>query len=149
MLPNQCALDIFSGFIDAIADFTKKIGGSTQREDGNHKETAGITNFVLHEIAEILVDYGLVNGYIEAYAIVIPPFARRGLLPKMLDVDTTTDSKVSGEDAGPSQTELEPEPDASEDNRVKEQSGSIKEDSAPQDVKSVPPLESPHSSQNE
>ena len=79
-LQKQCALDIFSGFLEAVAEKTKRVGGVTESIGGGYWNTK-FKNSTFVAMSDILVESGLVVSEAEANAIVIPPFACRGLLP--------------------------------------------------------------------
>ena len=107
---TQCALEILSGFMNAVASEIQSLGGITELKPASGASSAqGFnvleftdrsgsggamhledyykydgdrwTNSVLLSFSQIMVDTGLVSNLTEANAIVIPPFARRGLLP--------------------------------------------------------------------
>lgn len=98
---KQCALELFSGFMGGIVDNVKALGGETsyvpapqrirrlhvhevpERNSGLDSSYDGErwTNSVLLSVSRVLVDTGLASSIEEANAVVIPPFARRGLLP--------------------------------------------------------------------
>ena len=83
-LRQHCALELLSGFLNALADQVKAIGGETRgisRENKDPQGRARRFNTILGEISDILVEEALVSNVEEANAIVIPPFAWRGLLP--------------------------------------------------------------------
>lgn len=109
-MPTQCALEMLSGFMNAVASEVQSLGGRTSFEAvddaslaqandvfefadircHNEPMTLGVyyeydgdrwTNSVLLSFSRILVETGLVRNLEEANAIVIPPFAKRGLLP--------------------------------------------------------------------
>jgi hypothetical protein len=85
-LQQHCALELYSGFIDAIASKVREIGHQTEfrRAEGDslaQNPAARRSNFVLDRISQFLVEEGLVNNMKEAKAVVIPSFAQRGLLP--------------------------------------------------------------------
>jgi hypothetical protein len=100
-MATQCALEIFSGFMSALTRQIESLGGNTAHVPasacvrnmkvfdvpGRHDEAdveyngERWTNSLLVEAAQILVDTGLVSCTEEANAVIIPPFARRGLLP--------------------------------------------------------------------
>jgi hypothetical protein len=148
-MATQCALEIFSGFVEAVASQINTIGGVTQNEWDSaeaKEETAqdedvplepvpqasddasadGIAvtersppvagslgrsvittvterpraarivsrntryngtrwrNSVLHSFSQTLIECGIVSNIEEANVVVIPPFARRNLLPQQL-----------------------------------------------------------------
>lgn len=109
-MATQCALEMLSGFMNAVASEVQSLGGRTEFETASnallaegfdvfqfadkicHNEVmppeiyyeydgSRWTNSVLLSFSRILVDTGLVRSLEEANAIVIPPFAKRGLLP--------------------------------------------------------------------
>jgi hypothetical protein len=133
-MATQCALELFSGFVEALADLIDEVGGTTEDEMGikradSHTDSENVTlplgtvnvmksevqhdgslqvdehkaslspttsnpeapsshfngprwtNSVLQSISQTLVDYGIVDSIEEANGVVIPPFARRNLLP--------------------------------------------------------------------
>jgi hypothetical protein len=78
-LATQCALEIFSGLIQALADSTKSLGELTTFEE-IAPEDATSGSKLLYDMSKVLVSSGLVPNIEEANAIIIPPFARRRLL---------------------------------------------------------------------
>lgn len=109
-MATQCALEMLSGFMNAVASEVQSLGGRTEFETASnallaegfdvfqfaykicHNEVmppeidyeydgSRWMNSVLLSFSRILVDTGLVRSLEEANAIVIPPFAKRGLLP--------------------------------------------------------------------
>ncbi|KAF2279077.1 uncharacterized protein EI97DRAFT_431291 [Westerdykella ornata] len=96
-MPVQCALELFSGFLESIASQITQIGGDTYDFSSEFAQTSEpknrrdiryrypgklMANTVLLSISQSLVDAGIVDCIEEANTVVIPPFARRGLLPK-------------------------------------------------------------------
>jgi hypothetical protein len=86
------ALEIFSGFVGAVARATKEIKGVTHSSSPvklnlntskAHAELRSkMTTNILKRISKSLVESGIVNLEKEADAVVIPPFSIYDLLPK-------------------------------------------------------------------
>jgi hypothetical protein len=90
-LETQCALVIFSGLIQALAESTESLGKLTLPEvSGAHPDEAAHGCYLLYCMSRDLVASGLVSNIVEANAIIIPPFARRRLLDRGPDRQTTT-----------------------------------------------------------
>jgi len=98
-LQKQCALEIFSGFLEAVAEKTERVGGVTKSIGGGYWNTR-FKNSTFTAISGILVESGLVTSEIEANAIVIPPFACRGLLPTVNKNAKTKKSPEKGKPEG-------------------------------------------------
>jgi hypothetical protein len=80
-LETQCALEILSGLVQALAESTESLGELTSPEDIDaDPEKASHGCELLHRMSQALVVFELVPNIIEANAIIIPPFARRRLL---------------------------------------------------------------------
>ena len=128
-MATQCALEIFSGFMGALTMQVEALGGNTTHVQasvcvrnmkvfdvpGRHDEAdveyngERWTNSLLLEAAQVLVDTGLVNSTEEANAVIIPPFAKRGLLPTQPgEVCLMNDDSTDGESVCPKE-ELEKE----------------------------------------
>ncbi|KAF2011218.1 hypothetical protein BU24DRAFT_495443 [Aaosphaeria arxii CBS 175.79] len=85
-IESQCALEIYSGFINSIASQVEHIDGhmsaTTDEFANTNLGSSEIwVNSVMLSLAQVLVDSGLVPNIEEANIVVIPPFARRRLLP--------------------------------------------------------------------
>lgn len=83
-MATQCALELFSGFMEPIASHISRVGlNFTDRGIPNSADvlpTLRWSNSVLNSIAQTLVNSGVVKSIEEANIVIIPPFARRGLL---------------------------------------------------------------------
>ncbi|KAH7397437.1 hypothetical protein BKA66DRAFT_241867 [Pyrenochaeta sp. MPI-SDFR-AT-0127] len=80
-LPTQCALEIFSGFMTAVAKETThlhKLELDVSQPD-DRMSTRHCHGF-LRAVSQVLVEVGIVNDIRDANTVVIPPFARKGLL---------------------------------------------------------------------
>jgi hypothetical protein len=80
-LQQQCALELYSGFIDALASKIQALGGETSSISYHIEKKPRWENQVLNNISKIFLDEGLVDDIRVVNAIIIPPFARRRLLP--------------------------------------------------------------------
>jgi hypothetical protein len=90
-LETQCALEILSGLIQALADSTESLGKLTWPDEFDaHPDEAEHGCKLLHSMSKALVASGLVPNIVEANAIIIPPFARRGLLDRKPNPQTST-----------------------------------------------------------
>ncbi|KAF1998489.1 hypothetical protein P154DRAFT_247937 [Amniculicola lignicola CBS 123094] len=85
-LPNQCALELFSGFWNAAAEKITQLGHTPDESSGSAKSTSlgtfSVASGFIESISQILLDARLVTTLEEAKVIIVPPLARRGLLPK-------------------------------------------------------------------
>jgi hypothetical protein len=107
---TQCALEIFSGCIQALAESTESLGKLTWPGDFDaHPDEAAYGCRLLHRLSQALVSSELVPNIVEANAIIIPPFARRGLLDRGPDHQTSaadvSETVSSSQDYGASDTE--------------------------------------------
>lgn len=89
-IANHCALEIFAYFMDTMATKIKEVGGRTEQRRliARHMDPgtndSGRTNTVLESISHECVATGLAHDLAEAYTVIVPAFAKRGLLPKSL-----------------------------------------------------------------
>jgi hypothetical protein len=82
-LETQCALEIFSGLVQAMADSITSLGELTSPEEiAANPDKAVHGSDLLHSMSKALVASKLVPNIEEANAIIVPPFARRGLLDR-------------------------------------------------------------------
>jgi hypothetical protein len=83
-IAGQCALELFSYFMEAVAARIDKLGGTTVRIDRN--STQGpfplLSNSVINSIANECVAVGLAHDVDEANTVIIPAFVKHDLLPK-------------------------------------------------------------------
>ncbi|USP78311.1 uncharacterized protein yc1106_05585 [Curvularia clavata] len=86
---QKYAVEIFSGFMNSLTESIETVGGSTkivgtfsiQSPYRDDRDASVKENSVLMSFSQALVDSGLVKKIWEAKALIIPPFANRGLLP--------------------------------------------------------------------
>jgi len=90
-LASQCALELFSYFIDALAARIERVGGHTiygkATSMPNGSEMPCWENSVFKSIAEECVSTGLAHNVDEAYTVIIPAFLKRDLVPEEIHSD--------------------------------------------------------------
>jgi hypothetical protein len=105
----QCAQEILSLFILSIAAKVKSVGGETVYQDQAHEErrprdatrvARSVENLVFLELAREVADAGLAHDITEAYTLIIPAFARYGLLPDRIGPHTKINRTQSCAEAG-------------------------------------------------
>lgn len=84
-LAEQCALELFSYFMEEIASRIEKIGGQTETvlNDPSSDRSIRHANSVFDSIARICLKAGLAHDIQEALAVIIPAFFKHGLLPEV------------------------------------------------------------------
>ncbi|KAH7007323.1 hypothetical protein EDB80DRAFT_842607 [Ilyonectria destructans] len=97
-LPLQCAQELFSLFILAIASNIEKVLGTTtyEREGADldremSRKVRRWDNSVFSMIANEVVNGGLARDVAEAYTLIVPAFARYGILPSLEDLPLDTE----------------------------------------------------------
>jgi hypothetical protein len=109
-IANQCALELFSYFMDAVAARIDKLGGRTviSQKDPGRNETYW-SNSVLQSIANECVAVGLAHDVNEANTVIIPAFVKHGLLPEKLhDEEITWQYDEAGRVVDPAETAVQP-----------------------------------------
>ena len=130
----QCAQEIISLFLLAVAAEVESVAGETTRQqqseqpiEGRTKRNLGrtrlprtVTNSVLLELAQEIVDTTLAHDITEAYTLVIPAFAHYNLLPIKAEGYTNLDQDgvEAGGDSGDSLAEGGPANGNCQDNNI-------------------------------
>lgn len=88
-LPTQCALELFSGFITAVAGQVTALNRCSlvPNPSDSRVNRSLLSHEWLRAISQVLVDVGIVNDIRDANAIVIPPFVQRELLKDDVESD--------------------------------------------------------------
>jgi hypothetical protein len=74
-LLKNCTLELFSNFMLSVTAQVQAVQGSSQRVGGVRKSSA------IESLAVVVVESGLAETKEEAKSVIVPAFARRGLLP--------------------------------------------------------------------
>ena len=82
-LVTQCARELFSLFIDAIATEITDIGGMTSKLPAKRRSMRVWDNSLLTALANEAVVAGVVETLEEGLELVVPVFLRRHLLPEV------------------------------------------------------------------
>ena len=96
-IEQECAREIFSLFMLSICVRVERVEGRTQRNPGiTPKAPSTISNTVFDALAEATVDAKLMVIPDDALALIIPAFARFGLLPSVENEDSGGSSGTVG-----------------------------------------------------
>jgi hypothetical protein len=93
-IPGQCALELYSCFIEAIAARIENVGGRTVLvRELAESEVQSWRNSVFASIADECVSAGLAYDVDEAYTVIIPAFRKHNLLPRKVEEEEINHSR--------------------------------------------------------
>ncbi|KAF2870248.1 hypothetical protein BDV95DRAFT_669159 [Massariosphaeria phaeospora] len=76
-LLDQCLLDLYSGFLEAVAEIFASLESNPEVREQEAQLTGSKKRLLMQDFAKVLLETGLVDSEQDAKAIVIPPFLRK------------------------------------------------------------------------